>query len=98
MHEIYLSWHDSVHIARGHYADLLERKQAGKLRPVKLYDDPIFRMSAEAAEHLMRMKENEFSVYDGMMDNLDERISTVHEVLENEIARIRENVNELKGR
>jgi hypothetical protein len=46
----------------------------------------------------MRMKENEFSVYDGMMDNLDERISTVHEALENEIARIKENVNELKGR
>lgn len=98
MNEIYLSWHDAVHIARGHYADLLERKKAGMLKPVKLYDDPIFRMSAEAAEHLMRMKENEFIVYDGMMDNLDERISTVHEVLENEIARIKENVNELKGR
>ncbi len=85
MQEIYLSWDDAVHTARGLYQDLLDRRKSGKLpRPV-LGDDSLFTMTADAVRQYMYMTKVELPVYEGMMDNFIARRSAIREDIEKNI-------------
>ncbi len=95
MHEIYLSWKDAVHIAKGHYENLLERKRSGLWKPVELADDPLFEMSAEAAERYMHMAENEFQAYEGMLDNIEDRAKMIRTRFESRADQLVKDVSEL---
>ena len=58
MDEIYISWSDAVHIARGYYEELISRKKNGEIvRREKTPTDIFFDMAARSEETSRRIRE-----------------------------------------
>ncbi len=88
MNEIYLSWQDAVAMAEMGYAEILEKKNSGLLKPHKeLGDDQLYTMAADAAILFNNVHEQDTPDFEGMLDNLaafgemkrQELFSTLHE-------------------
>ena len=73
MDEIYISWSDAVHTARGYYEELLERKQAGELpRRTPTPTDRILDWSARVEETSERLREQGETLTQDFLDNVAE--------------------------
>ena len=96
MDEIYISWSDAVSHAYGLYEDLLERKRSGKLTARRrLSDDPVFEKTAETILRYSDFMENEMPVYEGMLDNLENRQQQLQSAISEKVADTRKQLEDL---